>query len=479
MAFSIRKTARRCGLVLLSATIFHGGTDALGDVAPLSAGRPDSTLITLPQAIQLAEQNYPLLKSKQSLVLAAKSDYQSVRNSYLPSLYVQHQYTYSTNNSVNGSYFSNAGLLFSSSGGIRKENDGAAVWGSGTSLLSNWDAIDFGKRRYQELLAKSQVNTASAETQLTRYDIDVQVIDSYLRLLTLAKIIHVQQDNLSKTQVFATITNASVTSGLRAGADSSLAFADVAKARLSLSEAQSSYQDELIHFRTLTGLETGDLKLEDVHAHQLPDPSHLTIVDSTQQHPLMEYYREQVQANATREKAVKREYSPTISLYGTAWARGSGVSNVDGSYHTDFSDGTSYQAYNYLFGVGLTWNLMDYFRVHQHAAAERFRTQSIGQEMDNVYLQLRLQQQQADEQLTYAYDQIGVARIQYEAAQQGYNQVNARYQSGLSSLVEEAQALYVLNRALVDQSLAIDKYLQAALAKSQASGNLNDIFRYL
>jgi outer membrane protein TolC len=466
MAFSIRKTASVLWVALLPA---------MG----VRAGAADSTLVTLPQAIRLAEQNYPLLKSKQSMVRAAQSDYQSVKGSYLPSLYVQHQYTYATDNSVNGSYLADGGLFLSSSGGIRKDNISTAVWGSGTSLFSNWDAIDFGKRHYRELVARSQVNTASAETQLTRYDIDVQVIDSYLRLLTLAKIIRVQEDNLSKTQVFATITNAGVTSGLRAGADSSLAFADVAKARLELNEAQSSYQDELIHFRTLTGLGAGNLRLEDVHAHRLPDPGGLSIVDSTQQHPLMEYYRQQVQAGALREKSIRREYSPTISVYGSAWARGSGIENADGSYRTGFSDGTSYQAYNYLLGVGLTWNLMDYFRVHPHAEAERFRTQSIGEEMDNVYLQLRLQQQQADEQLGYAYTQIGVAKVQYEAAVQGYNQVNARYESGLSTLVEEAQALYVLNRALIDQSLAIDKYLQAALAKSQASGNLNDIFRYL
>lgn len=439
----------------------------------------DSTLITLPRAIQLAEQNYPLLKSKESLVQAARSDYQSVKSSALPTFFVQHQFTYSTDNSVNGSYFSAYGLLLSSSGGIRKDPIGTAVWGSGTSLFSNWDAIDFGKRRYRQLFAASLVNTASAETQLTRYDVDVQVIDSYIRLLTLAKIIRVQEDNLSKTQVFATITNAGVTSGLRAGADSSLALADVAKARLALSEAQSSYQDELIRFRTLTGIAAGDLKFEDVHARQLPDPSHLAIVDSIQQHPVLEFYRQEVETQSTLAKAIRHEYSPTISLFGSAWARGSGISNEDGSYHTGFSDGVSYQAYNYLLGVGLTWNVMDYFRVHQRATAEKFRTQSIGQEMDNAYLQLRLQQQQADEQLTYAYAQIGVARVQYEAAQQGYNQVNARYESGLSSLVEEAQALYVLNRALIDQSLAIDKYLQAALAKSQASGNLNDIFRYL
>jgi hypothetical protein len=74
---------------------------------------------------------------------------------------------------------------------------------------------------------------------------------------------------------------------------------------------------------------------------------------------------------------------------------------------------------------------------------------------------LNLTEQQAQE-----------APVQLAAARNGYDQVQSRYRSGLSTLPEVAQNFYILNRAEVDLTVAYNNMWRALLLKAAAAGDL-------
>ena len=97
--------------------------------------------VALPQVLDQATQQYPFLKAKQAEVSSAQRRLQASKTDLLPVVIVQDQYTYSTNNSLSGSFFPNEGTNISTSGGIRPENIHQGFFGSFTSAVIEWRAV--------------------------------------------------------------------------------------------------------------------------------------------------------------------------------------------------------------------------------------------------------------------------------------------------------------------------------------------------
>ncbi|MHA4737994.1 TolC family protein [Dyadobacter sp. MSC1_007] len=428
--------------------------------------------LKLHEALELGKGNFPFLKAKQAEIHSAESRIKSVKNDYLPAFIVQDQYTYGTSNSVAGAFLPNEGSALSPSGGIRPENYYTATFGSFTTALIDWKVFNFGKVKANVNAAHAELTKSQANYENELFQHQVRIIDSYLVLLINQKLVAAQRQNLERALVFKKVTDAAVSSGMRPGVDSSLAAAEYAKARLLLLESQRSEKAQQLRLSELTGELKDSIEVDSMAFYsQLPAAPGET--NSFLQNPALRFSQAQVDASLARSLAVKRSFLPSVSLVGAGWGRGSGVSNKDDSFRTDFSSGVKYQVYNYLFGVSTRWNLTNIFKSRNDYKSEQFQVERFKSLYQTQKLQLDRQTRESEMQFQLSLAQARLTPIQLAAAQRAFNQAEARYQSGLTDLFTLAQSVNALNRAEVDKTVTNGNAWRSLLQKAAAAGDLS------
>jgi len=434
--------------------------------------------LNLNQALEAGVTNYPFIKAKQAEVKSAAQKVKTARTEYLPALTGQHQYTYATNNSVTGSYFPNEGTALSPSGGIRADNIYEPVFGSFTSALLDWKIINFGKVAANVNVAKAGAATAAYDYENRVFQHKIKIIDAYLALLATQKIHEVQQYNVERARIFEQTIRASVISGLRPGVDSALAKTELIKANLLLLESERNQKAQLYRLAELTG------KIQELSVDSMQFftalPAELNYQpESLLQTPVLRLFKSQEDLSRLRSTAIRRSFYPSISFIGSAWARGSGVSNKDDSYRTDFASGTQYQVYNYLLGAAIRWNFTNYFRVRHDYISEKYQAERFNQLYQEQQLQQERLLKESDLQFKLALEQARLAPVQLQTAQTAFQQAQARYQSGFTDLPTFTQSLVALNRAEADKYVAYIGAWRALLQKAAGSGQVDDFLNQL
>lgn len=428
--------------------------------------------VQLQDLLEESKQNFPFLRSKQAEIRSAENRIKSVKTGYLPALIVQNQYTFGTDNSVAGSFLPNEGSAISPSGGIRPENIYTGTFGSFTTALVDWRVFNFGKVKAEVNAAKADLNRSQADYENELFQHQIRVIDAYLVLLISQKLVEAQQQNLQRATVFKRVTDAAVSSGMRPGVDSSLAAAEFAKARLLLLESQRSEKSQRLRLSELTGELRDSIQVDSMGFYsKLPAASGSE--DAFLKNPALRFAQAQLDASMARSLAIKRSFLPSISLTGAGWARGSGISNKDDSYHTSFSSGVNYQVYNYLFGISTRWNLTNIARVRNDYKSEQFQVERFKEIYQTQKLQLDRQAREAEMQLALSMEQARLTPVQLNAAQRAFNQAEARYQSGLTDLFTLAQSVNALNRAEVDKFVTNGNVWRSLLMKAAAAGDIS------
>lgn len=426
--------------------------------------------LKLHEALEQGKGNFPFLKAKQAEVRSAESRISSVKTDYLPAFIVQDQYTYATGNSVAGAFLPNEGSALSPSGGIRPENHYTATFGSFTTAMVDWKVFNFGKIKANVNAAKAELTRSQADYENELFQHQVRIIDSYLLLLINQKLVEAQRQNLERASVFKRVTDAAVSSGMRPGVDSSLAAAEFAKAQLLLLESQRAEKAQRLRFSELTGELRDSVQVDTMGFYsQLPmAPGEASFLKN----PALRFSQAQIDASLARSLAVKRSFLPSVSLVGAGWARGSGVSNKDDSFRTDFGSGVKYQVYNYLFGISTRWNLTGILKVRNDYKAEQFQVERFKSLYQTQQLQLDRQSRESEIQFQLSLAQARLTPVQLSAAQRAFNQAEARYQSGMTDLFTLAQSVNALNRAEVDQFVTNGNAWRSLLLKAAAAGDL-------
>jgi outer membrane protein TolC len=428
---------------------------------------------TLWEVLDQSKQQYPLLKAKQAEISSAQRKVTSARTDYLPSLIVQDQYTYSTNNNVTGSFFPNEGTALSPSGGIRPENIYQGTYGSFTTAIVDWRVFNFGKLAANVRTARAELSRSQVDYENELFQHQVRVVDAFLLLLINQQLVESQQHNLERALTFKRVVNASVSNGLRAGVDSSLANAEYAKAQLLLLESQRAEKTQQLRLAELSGTGQDNLQVDSMLFYsQLPAPIH-PATEAYLQNPTLQLAQAQINASQARSIAIHRSFLPSISLLAAGWARGSGVSNTDGTYQSDMAHGFRYQVYNYMFGISTRWNLTNIIKVQQDYRSEQFQLERFRQLFQAQKLQLNRQMQEATIGFELSLEQARLAPVQLAAARSAFNQAQSRYESGLTDLFTLAQSVATLNRAEVDRSVANGNVWRALLLQAAAAGDLS------
>ncbi|MBT29368.1 MAG: transporter [Thalassobius sp.] len=437
-------------------------------------------VVSLESALDEAQANYPEIKAKQALVKSAEDEKKAVANAYIPTLSMQHQYTYATSNNVEGSFYPN-GVTISPSGGVRTENINDPAFGVFTSAMVEWNVYGFGKLNAQNNAAKAGIITQEAELDNSIFQHKVKTADAYLMLLIAEKLTEIQEKNVQRAASFYEAVSAGVSSGLRSGVDSSLASAEYAKAKILYLESERNENARKYQLMELLGRNAEE---EMINIDSMEFFSKLPMAFKSEeytinQHPVLTLQQAKMSQAHQQGVSANREFYPDITLVGAAWARGSGVSNSDNSYHTDFASGTEYQVQNYLLGVAIKWVPTNFFASRNRQQKYEHIVEQQTETYNQQQLGLKRQLRESEMQYKVMVEQAETAPIQLHAAQKAYKQAAARYKNGLTDLPTMLQSVVALNRAEADYAIAYSNVWRSYLMIAASKGDLSDFIEML
>ncbi|PIF70995.1 TolC family protein [Flavobacterium sp. 2] len=438
-----------------------------------------SQTLSLKEAIKTGLENYGSIRAKNNYTNASKETLKQSRRDYLPNLNLSAQQDYGTVNGQNGPLYGFGGLGVASSGLPLPQQNWNSAFGALYLVNMNWDFFTFGKTQEKINLSKIDVQAKEKDLEQEKFKQEIKISAAYLNLLASQRLLISQQKNLSRAEVFKKTAVARVKNGLLAGVDSTLATAEVSKAKIALNLAKNFVKEQNNKLVDLMGVAPQDFAADTLFVTQIPRElvKENTAADSL--HPLLQFYKTKIDYSNQQVKLYKRFYYPTMSAFGVLQTRASGFDN---SYATDqhafsrnYWDGVNPDRSNYLVGIGITWNLTTPFRSSKQVSAQKFVSQALQEEYNQADRELKSQLTFAEDKIKITMDNYVEAPIQVDAAKRAYIQKSTLYKNGLTDLTDLTQTIYTLNRAEIDRDIVNNNVWQSYLLKVAATGNF-DLF---
>ena len=447
----------------------------LAGVLIFSRAQSQQKLLSLKDAEEIALSNYGTIKAKANQLNSSKAYLQETKTEYLPDVSLSAQQDYGTVNGQNGPLYGYKGLSVASSGPALANQNWNAAFGSLYLANVNWDFFSFGKAVLKVKVQGSIVKRDESDLAQEQFEHQVRVASTYLNLLAAQELSKAGQDNLNRSIDLQKVVLARVKNGLNPGVDSSQANAEVSNAKIALTNAQQTEQEQSNLLAQYLGIPPRNFLLDSVFVTKAPsnlDPqSNLTF----ENHPVLQYYRNRIGVSDEQAKYLSTFSYPTFTLFGVYQGRGSGFGSTystnQNDYNSSYGSGADPTRFNYLFGVAVVWNITSPLRVHYQVRSQKFTSEQLRNEYDLVTQQLRDQLLLADTRIDNALKNYREVPVEVKAANDAYNQKFALYKNGLSNIVDFTQALYVLNRAEVDAYISANNMWQALLYKAAAKGD--------
>ena len=434
-------------------------------------------VLTVKDAIETAVTNYNSIKAKAAYASASRASVTQVRREALPNLVVSGQQDYGTVNGQNGPAYGFGGYGVSSSGLPLPDQNWNAAFGGLYLANINWDFYTFGKVRERIQTAERIAERDASDQEQEKFQHQVRVVSAYLNLLAAQRITRSQENNLARADTFRLVVATKARNGLIAGVDSSLANAEVSNARLALIRAKDLEQERANQLSLLMGIAPQQqFTLDTLFITRIP--ADVVSADSVSlQHPTLQFYNNRMRVSQEQEQYYRAMKYPNFSMFSVFQTRASGFSHLYASDQTQFThnywEGITPSRSNYLFGVGVTWNLTSILRAGQQEVAQHKITEGMRYEADLVSQQLKAQQNLAGVKMKNALDAYNEAPLQVRSSSDAYLQRSVLYRNGLNTIVDVTTALYSLNRAETDRDIAYSNVWQALLLKAASTGNLS------
>lgn len=432
-------------------------------------------VLSLKQAVALAVNNYGTIKAKANYAEAAQASVSQARRDYLPNFNLSAQQDYGTVNGQNGPLFGFGGLSVASSGLPLDHQNWNAAFGALYLTNINWDFFAFGRAREKIKTAQAAAARDHKDWEQELFRQEIKVAAAYLNLLAAQQLTRSYRKNLERADTFRHIVTTRALNGLIAGVDSSQANAERSNARIALTKAKDFEQEQSNQLAQLMGVPAGEFILDSFFISRVPAFNQDSV--HTDQHPLLEWYKSRVAVSDEQARYFKKLYYPAFTLVGVLQTRGSGFGSGYAANQNDFNhdywDGIRPTRTNYLFGVGVTWNITQPFRISQQVKAQNLVSKGLQYEYKLAEQQVKAQLLLSDNKIRNALDNYNEVPEQVSAASDAYVQKSVLYKNGLTNLVDVTQSLYALIRAETDRDIAYSNVWQALLLKAAAAGDFS------
>jgi outer membrane protein TolC len=186
-------------------------------------------------------------------------------------------------------------------------------------------------------------------------------------------------------------------------------------------------------------------------------------------HPAARAEQAVVDVVHARQGALGKAYYPHIMLQSTFAARGTGA---DAPGAPSFGNGLWLQVPNWAVGASVTFPAFDVFSVNARKRVELQNELAERARYDRTIQALTTQEVKARALMKAASDIARNTPVERQAATAGESQARARYQNGLASVTEVAEAQRLLAQAEADDAVARLGVWRSLLSTAQAHGDL-------
>jgi len=447
-------------------------------ILPKAAAQDQNTpskTFSFEQAVDYALQNYPAVRASLERVSAARAGVTLARTQYLPQLNGVYQDSRATQNQVPGIWLGTP--ITPTVEGPVGPSSGQSYWGSQAAALFSWEPLDFGLRSARVGQARSAEDKSQADLALTQLQVAAAVGNYFLLALANERAVVAAQANFDRWQEFNKSIHVLVENQLRAGADASRADAELARAKIQLYQSQQSERGALDTLAALMGAAGSEIKLDSGQLLDLPPAGSLPDV-SASEHPLARDQMADARLIQTVEKVLQRTDYPRIFLQGEVFGRGSEIPN-NGTIIGNWN-GLAPARGNWVTGITIMFpDVFGFKALSAEKQISKANEQSQKAHYDQTIQDVSGQIQEARDQLKAAELVVQETPIELAAARQSETQSQARYQSGLATLVELAEAENLLAQAEMEDSIARLNVWHGFFGVASAQGNLQDFLRLL
>jgi outer membrane protein TolC len=169
-------------------------------------------------------------------------------------------------------------------------------------------------------------------------------------------------------------------------------------------------------------------------------------------------------------RALERSYFPKFSLQVAVYARGTGA-EVDGSLLGGLN-GMAPTVQNFALGFSVAFPVMDLASIRAREAAQSATIRAQAARTEQILTELKTRWNIALAQLRGAREIVENTPVEVLAARDATQQATARYQSGLGTIDQVAEAQRLLTQAEIDDALAHLAVWRALSGLATAAGDL-------
>jgi outer membrane protein len=424
--------------------------------------------LTLAQAVENALKNYPAIRVSQEQINAASAGIRLARTAYLPRVDAIAEVNRATRNNVFGLLLPQS-VIPSISGPVIGSNNLGTVWGSAAGGLVSWEPFDFGLREANTGVATAARAQSEAALKRTRFEVAVATVEAYLTLAAAQETVRAAQAGVDRAEVVRRTIVALVDSQLRPGADASRAEAELAAARTQLIQAQQTVDISRATVSQFVGMEPAQINISAPGLLQLPPERNLQALDPAA-NPVALEQSAVVEQTRAQLKTLERSYFPRFSLQASAYARGTGA-GIDGT-RLGALNGLAPNVQNYALGFSVTFPLADLPALRAREAVESATIRAQIARSEQIATDLRARWNGAVASVQGARRIAANTPVQVSAARAATQQATARYESGLGTIDQVAEAQRLFTQAEIDDALAHLGVWRGLLMVAAAAGDL-------
>ncbi|EDY22258.1 outer membrane efflux protein [Chthoniobacter flavus Ellin428] len=421
--------------------------------------------LDLTQAETIALQQSPTVYAAQYQALAAQQVVRQVKSAFYPQITAEFS-AVTTGDDFAGFFglhpITNQDTRIAASGGL---NNPTILSRQANGILFNQLITDFGRTWNLTAASKNMALSAVQKSTLARAKVMLLVDRAYFQAQQAQALLRVADETVMARQLLADQVGALAKSQLKSELDVSFARVSLDEAKLLRLEAQNQVNAAFADLSYALGYhETHRFALVPIPQFAMPKGNlagYITQALAMRPEALsLRHERDAAKQTATAERAA---HLPKVSLIGAAGRGTAGDPRVEGDYAAA--------------GVNVELPLFTGFRLSARDKEASLQAQTADQNLQEIEDLIAKDVEVALLNTTNSADKIDVTASLLANAEQAYNLAEAKYNIGMTSIVEFSQAQlaklqaqinhttatyeYQINRLVLDFQTGAPKYLQS------------------
>jgi outer membrane protein TolC len=316
--------------------------------------------------------------------------------------------------------------------------------------------------------ALSEEGRERATARVLDLDVAFVAADRFLEVVARSETVRAAQANVDRAAVLEKIVHTLAQKELRPEADDSRAKAERALAETLVIRANEAKEIASANLAEAIGEPGAALAVEPgAIASPTAEPKLEGVIDKN---PRLGESEAAIRAAEERKKVASLTYLPRLDVVAALWLRGTGLTS--GMLASSPADGLVPDTPNWAAGLVLTWPALDLLIARQRTRVAEASVEIEAARKEEVMQALATELERAKAELDGAKKTAANTPVALEAARAAEKQATARYQAGLASVVEVAEAQRILAQAEIDDALARVAIHRARLHLAYVAGDL-------